>query len=97
MGRLFRQTHEICLIGVNNTKIYSSLENRSQRSVCFEENKGHSTKPEHLQNSLDLMFPKAQKLEMFARRNRKGWFAVGHGVSQGEDILSSLNNLKSRQ
>lgn len=96
MGRLFRQTHEICLIGVNNTKIYSILENRSQRSVCFEENKGHSTKPDNLQNSLDLMFPKTKKLEMFARRNRKEWTSIGHGVSQGEDILSSLNNLKNR-
>src|SRR5271155_4324266 len=25
LGRLFRQTHEVCLIGVNNTKIYKHL------------------------------------------------------------------------
>jgi len=31
MGRLFRQTHEICLIGTSNNKIYQQLKNKSQR------------------------------------------------------------------
>ena len=93
MGRLFRQTHEICLIGINNTKIYKHLENKSQRSVCFKNNAGHSIKPESLQNSLDLMFPKANKLEMFARRKRENWTNIGHNVLDGEDIVISLQNL----
>ena len=38
MGRLFRQAHEIALVGINNTKIYKQLENRSQRSVSFGQN-----------------------------------------------------------
>jgi len=94
MGRLFRQSHEICLIGINNTKIYTQLENKSQRSVCFEENKGHSIKPDNLQKSLEAMFPNANKLEMFARRQRQGWTTIGHEVSQGEDIFSSLQALR---
>jgi N6-adenosine-specific RNA methylase IME4 len=96
MGRLFRQSHEICLIGVNNTKIYKQLDNKSQRSVCFEENKGHSIKPDHLQESLELMFPTAMKLEMFARRNRDGWITIGHDVSNGEDILQSIQILQDK-
>jgi N6-adenosine-specific RNA methylase IME4 len=93
MGRLFRQTHEICLIGTSNNKIYKSLANKSQRSVCFAENLKHSAKPEHLQDSLDIMFPKGNKLELFARRDRSGWTCLGNEVCNGEDIRISLSKL----
>lgn len=93
MGRLFRQTHEICLIGTNNSKIYKQLENKSQRSVCFAENLRHSAKPECLQDSLEIMFPKARKLELFARRIRPGWTCLGNEVCNGEDIYVSLSKL----
>lgn len=95
MGRTFRASHEIALIGVNDTDIYQQLENRSQRSVSFAPNLGHSVKPETLQNSLDLMFPKANKLELFARRERKGWTCLGNQcpTTIGEDISVSLANL----
>ena len=93
MGRLFRQTHEICLIGTSNNKIYQMLKNKSQRSVCFAENLKHSAKPENLQDSLDMMFPKAKKLELFARRHRKGWLCLGNEICDGEDIRDSLAKL----
>lgn len=92
MGRLFRQTHEICLIGTNNNKIYKHLSNKSQRSVSFGENLKHSAKPEHLQDSLDIMFS-GKKLEMFARRLRPGWTCIGNEVCNGEDIRVSLAKL----
>ena len=93
MGRLFRQTHEICLIGTNNNKIYKILENKSQRSVSFGENLKHSAKPEHLQDSLEIMFPSAKKIELFARRLRPGWECLGNEVCNGEDIYDSLAKL----
>lgn len=93
MGRLFRSSHELCLVGVNNTKIYQQLENRSQRSVCFSENKGHSIKPENLQDSLELMFPNANKIEIFGRRERKEWIVIGNEIGKCEDIAVSLNRL----
>lgn len=93
MGRLFRQTHEICLIGVSGKKLYKQLQNKSQRSVCFAENLKHSAKPEHLQDSLELMFPKSQKLELFARRHRPGWTCLGNEID-GEDIRNALVKLK---
>jgi N6-adenosine-specific RNA methylase IME4 len=97
MGRTFRAAHEICLIGINNTGIYKQLENKSQRSVSLAENLGHSTKPENLQNSLELMFPMATTngtaLEMFARRERKGWVCVGNETGNKEDIRLSLQTL----
>lgn len=92
MGRLFRQTHEVCLIGTNNNGIYKLLQNKSQRSVSFGENLKHSAKPEHLQDSLELMFPNAKRMEMFARRVRTGWVCLGNEID-GEDIRDALNKL----
>src|SRR5690606_1188694 len=73
MGRLFRQTHEICLIGINNNNIYKKLNNKSQRSVSSMPNLKHSQKPDNLQKSLEVMFPNNNYLEIFARRQLDGW------------------------
>lgn len=93
MGRLFRQTHEICLIGINSNKIYKLLENKSQRSVSFAANLKHSVKPEHLQDSLEMMFPQSNKIEIFARRIRPGWECIGNEVCNGEDINVSIQKI----
>lgn len=95
MGRFFRNCHEIALIGINNTEIYKKLQNKSQRTVSFAPNLGHSVKPETLQDSLDLMLPHADKIELFARRDRKGWTCLGNECpsSKGEDIVVSLKKL----
>lgn len=96
MGRLFRQTHEIALIGINNKKIYKHLKNKSQRSVSFYYNDEHSKKPEHLQDSLDIMFPDIEnKLEIFARRDRQGYICIGNEAPKTlkEDIRVSIDNL----
>jgi N6-adenosine-specific RNA methylase IME4 len=95
MGRLFRQTHEICLLGVRG-KIYDSLKNKSQRSVHFDTNKKHSAKPEILQDRLELMFPNAvNKIELFARRTRNGWFCAGNQCpgTIDEDIRDTIGRL----
>ena len=96
MGRLFRQTHELALVGIRG-KIYQHLENKSQRSVHFFPTTKHSTKPEALQDMLEKMFPNGKRLEMFARRDRPGWTCVGMECPStvGEDIRDSINRLKS--
>lgn len=93
MGRLFRQTHEIALIGTSDNSIYKSLSNKSQRSVSLAPNLKHSAKPEDLQDSLDLMFPRSKKIELFARRQRPGWVCLGDEICNGEDIRVSLAKL----
>lgn len=94
MGRLFRGTHELALIGVRG-KVYQYLLNKSQRSVHFYPGTKHSTKPEALQDMLDVMF-NGNKLEMFARRDRPGWTCVGLECPStlGIDIRDSLSALK---
>ena len=99
LGHLFRQTHEIALVGIKG-KIYKYLKVKNQRSVILDRNLGHSSKPEGLQDSLDLMFPSEDgnmKLEMFARRDRPGWICVGYEcpTTSGEDIRDSIKRLES--
>jgi N6-adenosine-specific RNA methylase IME4 len=93
MGRLFRQTHEICLVGTSSNAVYKQLQNKSRRSVCFAENLKHSAKPEALQDSLEIMFPDSKKIELFARRIRPGWTCLGNEID-GLDIRDALDQLK---
>jgi N6-adenosine-specific RNA methylase IME4 len=92
MGRLFRQSHEIALIGTSGKSVYPWLDDHSQRSVAFDLNPGHSSKPPTLQQRLDIMFPDADKLEMFARRTRKGWVCAGDAID-GKDINLAIQDL----
>ena len=95
MGRIFRQAHEIALIGVKG-KVYPHVANKSQRSVLFDINKGHSTKPEGFQDRLELIFPTfTNRLEMFARRDRPGWITMGleNPSTKGEGIIDSLEKM----
>jgi N6-adenosine-specific RNA methylase IME4 len=98
MGRLFRQTHELALVGVRG-KIYNHLENKSQRSVHFFPSTKHSVKPDILQDMLEKMFPGKEhnKIELFARRSKNGWTCVGleSPSTIGEDIRDSIERLKN--
>lgn len=95
MGRLLRNCHEIALVGVRG-KVYPHVKNKSQRSVLFDINKGHSTKPEGLQDRLELIFPDfTNRLELFARRDRPGWITTGleNPSTLNEDIVVSIDRL----
>jgi N6-adenosine-specific RNA methylase IME4 len=96
MGRLFRSSHELVLIGKRG-KPYGALNNKSQRSVLFAEPGKHSAKPEGLQDRLELMFPAGNKLELFARRQRPKWWCVGNEapMTAGMDIRDALSGLKN--
>lgn len=93
MGHLFRASHEIALIGTVG-KIVRAVDNHSQRSVFEAPNLGHSVKPTNLHDSLDLMFPSASRLELFARRQAPGWTCIGDAVT-GVDINVSIQQLVS--
>jgi N6-adenosine-specific RNA methylase IME4 len=97
MGRLFRQSQELWLMCVRGN-VYPMLENKGQRSLILAPLPGkhgerHSSKPEELQDRLEIMFPKARKLELFARRSRPGWTCVGNAID-GLDIREALARLR---
>ncbi len=58
----------------------------ADESVCqtvFAPKQEHSRKPDAVQERIELMYPDATKLEMFARRRREGWDAHGNEI---EDV-----------
>jgi N6-adenosine-specific RNA methylase IME4 len=97
MGRIFRQSHELCLIGTLG-KPSMMLKDHSKRSVLFEQmtefdlNIRHSQKPEGLQDALEEMYPEAKKLELFARRARPNWICLGNELS-GLDVQIELQSI----
>ncbi len=97
MGRLARNASEYILVGVRGDKpgdLYSQVQDHSIRNVFFAPATPHSVKPECVQDALDLMFPSAPKLEMFARRQRPGWTCIGNEApdTEGRDIRDSLQD-----
>ena len=94
MGRLARAAKEIALVGTCGSP-YKHLENNSIRDTFFAPNLGHSSKPECVQDALDLMFPQGNKLELFARRDRPGWLTLGNECpsTEGQDIRDNLKEL----
>jgi len=100
LGRTFRQTHELCLIGTRG-KVSKLLKNKSQRSVFVGPALPiHSEKPEELQDRLEKMYPGVKSLEMFSRRLRPGWTCVGlelPGPNKGEDIRDSIKRLQKKK
>lgn len=98
MGRLGRNCHEPCLVGTKG-KYTKHLMNKSQRNLMMHPNLGHSRKPEQIQDSLDLMFPQWDKIEIFARRQRPNWTCIGNEspATAGEDVRQSLSNMLARE
>lgn len=94
MGRIFRNSHEVALIGVMGS-VQKKIVDRSQRTVSFDINVRHSVKPDTLQQRLDKTFGDVPKLEMFARRVLPSWTCVGNECpdTRDEDIRDSLKRL----
>lgn len=80
LGRFFRQTHEVALIG-SRGKTSNDRKNKSQISVFFGPNPKHSEKPYVLHERLEKMYPNYnKKLEIFARKDYKDFICVGNEI-----------------
>jgi len=69
--------HELLLIGTRGTHM-TPTDEAKPKSVITGENKEHSRKPDVVYEIIERMYPDSVKLEMFARRNRKGWTSYGN-------------------
>lgn len=78
MGRQVRNSHETCLIGVRGKPERLS---RSIRSVLFAPYEKHSKKPEKFYGLVERLSP-GPYLELFARRQRKGWTCMGDEIDE---------------
>lgn len=53
------------------------LDSESIRQTVFAPKQDHSRKPDAVQEAIELLYPNARRLELFARRRRPGWDAWG--------------------
>lgn len=108
MGHLGRNCHELMLVGICGN-IYRMRRNRAQRTVFLAPKQhltlhdgrevSHSVKPESIQDALERIFPEANCLEIFARRQRNGWTCIGNEApaTYGEDVRKSLRKLRCKK
>jgi len=100
LGRIFRQTHEVALIG-SRGKTSNDRLNKSQISVFIGENPKHSEKPYVLHERLEKMYPNYnKKIELFARKEYKDWYVLGNELNTTSqfvyngDLRDSIEKLK---
>lgn len=87
LGRIFRQTHEVALIGTRGKTSNDRL-NKSQISVYYGPNPKHSEKPYILHERLEKMYPTYdKKLEIFARKEYKDWSVIGNEIETMSDLV----------
>lgn len=95
LGRMFRQTHEVALIGTRGKTSNDRL-NKSQISVYFGNNPKHSEKPYVLHERLEKMYPNyTKKLEIFGRRDYQDWVVLGNELQSefNGDVRDSIEKL----
>jgi N6-adenosine-specific RNA methylase IME4 len=87
-GRIFRAATEVCLIGKRGSPI---IRVHDRLNISLSKRLAHSSKPGKLQDDLQAMV-RGPRLELFARRKRKGWRCVGLECN-GEDVRKSIRRL----
>lgn len=77
LGDWLRNTTEHCLLGVRGRPVVTLT---NQTTLLHEKRSRHSAKPEAFYELIDSLCP-GSKLELFARRKRKGWHQWGAEVA----------------
>lgn len=79
LGYWFRIRHEILLVGIRGD--FPPPANETRFDSVFAVPKGeHSAKPAIVHEMIEAMYPKARRLELFARAERPGWEVWGNAV-----------------
>ena len=55
---------------------------KSTRSVIHGKVRGHSEKPEEAYHEAERLMPRANRLDLFSRTDRRGWTAWGDEVGK---------------
>lgn len=79
MGYYARQQHELLLIAARGNLPTPEPANRPP-SVLYGERNTHSYKPEETYEVIEKMYPEFNKVELFCRNPREGWFSWGNQV-----------------
>ena len=86
-GSWLRNQHENLIIAIKGqmptpAKLYSSI-------IRIRRTTKHSEKPDEIYEMIEQMYPKRKKLELFARKERKGWTSWGNEIKMGAPIIAS--------
>lgn len=73
-GFIYRNAAEFYIVG---TKGRPKQVSKSVRNLIIEPVREHSRKPDRMYRDLEALYPKARKIELFARARRRGWAAWG--------------------
>ena len=77
MGNWTRANSELCLVGVRGcphriaANVHSVIDARVQ---------GHSVKPDEIYERIERLCGDVPRIELFARRRRKGWDSIGLAI-----------------
>ena len=82
-GYWFRNRHEFVLLGKRG-KFPRGAKAPFLTSIVAGEFRGHSRKPDWLQDEVDRNWPTQAKLEMFARQARLGWSSHGNQLPDAD-------------
>lgn len=87
MGKWTMKGSEICLLATKG-KAHKMLKCYNVRQLVEAERKDHSSKPEEVAKRIEKMFGKELKyIELFARKERKGWEVWGNQVKSTLNVL----------
>ncbi len=78
MGHYWRIQHELVLLATRGKP--GVARDHSLPSIIRARRREHSRKPDELYWQIERMYPKAKKIELFARAKRVGWDAWGNEV-----------------
>lgn len=79
-GYYFRGQHELLLVG-RKGNISIPEEKDRPSSVLHSPRTKHSEKPNKIYDLIEKMYPNQKYLELFARKNRKGWTSWGDEIN----------------
>lgn len=88
-GRYTLSNCELCIV-FKRGRIPSPRGARNIQQLVRSPRKGHSEKPREVLQAIEKMFPTQERIELFARRRTKGWWAWGLDVLELGDKGSSL-------
>jgi|SRR5579871_2276316 len=92
MGHYARIRHEHLLIGVRGKPGTSAVHNLP--SVISARRGKHSVKPVEAYEYIEAMYPRASKLELFARNARPGWSVWGNESESGPAPVKTYDEVR---
>lgn len=84
MGRIVRGAHETCIVATRG-KAHNHVKDKGIRTIFRAPRAAHSAKPDEFYEIVEKLFPLEEPgshVEIFSRRERKGWECFGNELAR---------------